>query len=58
MGVGVLSAGGGTDTEDAMTDAELSRHEWLEERAAILEFRAGYSRAEAERTALEMWETR
>ena len=39
-----------------ITDAELSRQEWFEERAGILEFDAGFERAEAERKAVEMWE--
>lgn len=39
-----------------MTDADLSRLEWLSERAAILEYDAGYPRKEAERLAVEMWE--
>lgn len=59
MGARVLPEGCGTDTGDAaVTDAELSRLEWLEERAAILEFMAGFSRADAERMALEMWNAR
>ena len=34
-----------------MTDAYLSRQEWIEERAAIYEFEAGFTRKEAERMA-------
>jgi hypothetical protein len=37
---------------DPFTDP--SHHEWFEERAAILEFDAGYSRADAERIAMEL----
>lgn len=39
-------------------DAILHRQEWLEERAAILEFDAGYSREEADLKALELWNRR
>ncbi len=38
-----------------MDDAELSRQEWIEERAAILEFNAGLPRHEAERLAQQCW---
>lgn len=30
--------------------------EWIDERAAILEFEAGMDRAQAERVAMEMWD--
>lgn len=39
-----------------MTDAELSKLEWISERAAILEFDAGYPRSEAEVMAEMLWE--
>ncbi|MFM2193449.1 MAG: hypothetical protein RLZZ460_119 [Chloroflexota bacterium] len=38
-----------------MTDADLARQEWLDERAAVLEFEAKFPRDEAERLALVMW---
>jgi len=38
-----------------MTDAELHRQEWIEERAGILEFDAGYDRTVAEALAKAMW---
>ncbi|MFO0335556.1 MAG: hypothetical protein ACK53C_11125 [Pseudomonadota bacterium] len=38
-----------------MTEAKLHREEWIEERAALLEFEAGYTRAEADRMAAEQW---
>ncbi len=34
---------------------EYDKQEWLEERAAIIEFDGGLPRAEAERLALECW---
>lgn len=34
------------------------RLEWIEERAAILEYDAKLPRAEAERLAVQMWEER
>jgi hypothetical protein len=36
------------------TDAQKSLEEWYQERAAILEFMAGYPKEEAERLAREM----
>ena len=39
-----------------MTDAELSRQEWIEERAAILEFCSGITRLQAELEARRLWE--
>jgi hypothetical protein len=39
-----------------MTDADLSKFEWLRERAAILEIDAGFDRPTAERVALALWE--
>jgi hypothetical protein len=41
-----------------MTDADLARQEWLDERAAVLEFDAKFPRDEAERLALVMWEAK
>ena len=41
-----------------MTDAELHREEWIEERAGILEHDAGYPRIEAETLARAMWSDR
>jgi hypothetical protein len=38
-----------------VTDAELNRLEWLEERAGILEHDAGYPRIVAEALAKAMW---
>jgi hypothetical protein len=38
-----------------MTDAELHREEWIEERAGILEHDAGYPRIVAEALAKAMW---
>jgi hypothetical protein len=38
-----------------VSDEELHREEWLAERAALLEFSAGLSRAEAEAAAIGMW---
>ena len=38
-----------------MTEAELHREEWIEERAGILEFDAGYERIVAEALAKAMW---
>ena len=38
-----------------MTDAELNRQEWIEERAGILEHDAGYPRIVAEALAKAMW---
>lgn len=40
------------------TDAELSRAEWIEERAGILEYDAGYQRADAEAMAEMLWDRR
>ena len=34
---------------------ECYKHNWLEERAAILEFESGYPREEAEAAAIEQW---
>jgi hypothetical protein len=39
-----------------MSEAELHREEWIEERAAILEFEAGFPRASAERMAVQQWQ--
>ncbi len=38
-----------------MTEADLHRSEWIEERAGILEHDAGYPRIEAEAVAKAMW---
>lgn len=38
-----------------MTDADLSRLEWIAERAAILEFDAGLAHDVAEIIAEQMW---
>lgn len=38
-----------------MTDAELHRGEWIDERAGILEFEAGYPRTIAEVMARVQW---
>ena len=38
-----------------MTPAEQSRDEWIEERAAILEYDAGYDQPTAERIAKRLW---
>lgn len=38
-----------------MTNDELHREEWIEERAGILEFEAGYERIVAEALAKAMW---
>ena len=38
-----------------MTDYELHREEWIAERAAILEFEAGYPREQAEGIAQQSW---
>lgn len=38
-----------------MTEAELHREEWIEERAALLEFEAGLTRELADRRAAEQW---
>ncbi len=38
-----------------MTEAQLHRHEWTSERAAILEFDAGYPREIAEVMARVQW---
>jgi hypothetical protein len=38
-----------------VTDAELHREEWIEERAGILEHDAGYDRTVAEALAKAMW---
>ena len=38
-----------------MTDADLHRSEWIEERAGILEHDAGYPRIVAEALAKAMW---
>ncbi len=57
MGVGVLSEGGGDDTGDAaVTDADLSREEWIEERIAILVHMAGVPEEEAKVAAVRHWE--
>jgi len=39
-----------------MSDAELNRQEWIEERAAILEFDSGFTRLQAELEARRLWE--
>ena len=39
-----------------MTDAELHREEWIEERAALREFEAGMPRAAAEVMARLDWQ--
>ena len=41
-----------------MTDAELHRQEWIDERAGILEHDAGYPRIVAETLARAMWSDR
>lgn len=38
-----------------MTEAELHREEWIEERAALLEFEGGLTRELADRRAAEQW---
>jgi hypothetical protein len=38
-----------------VSEAELHREEWIEERAGILEFEAKYPRVTAERLALAQW---
>ena len=38
-----------------MTEKEREREDWLEERAAIIEYEGGYARGVAEDLALEMW---
>lgn len=38
-----------------MTEAELHRHEWIEERAGLLKFDAGYPREIAEVMARLQW---
>lgn len=38
-----------------MTDDELHREEWIEERSGILEFDAGYDRTVAEALAADQW---
>jgi hypothetical protein len=38
-----------------MTESALHRHEWTQERAAILEFEAGYPREIAEVMARVQW---
>ena len=38
-----------------MTETELHREEWIEERAGILEFEAGRERIVAEALAKAMW---
>ena len=40
--------------DQKMTDTALSRQEWIDERAAILEFDAGFERAFAEIIAEEL----
>jgi hypothetical protein len=49
---------GETAEGEVMTDADLARQEWLDERAAVLEFEAKFPRDEAERLALVMWESK
>lgn len=39
-----------------MTDAELSRLEWISERAAIREYMGGQTRADAEAGAVADWQ--
>jgi len=40
-----------------MTDYELHREEWIEERIAFLVYSAGYSEESAEAMAVAQWET-
>lgn len=56
MGVGVLSKGGGDDTGVPMTDEELSRLEWIEERIAILVHMGNVPEEQAKVDAVRQWE--
>ena len=38
-----------------MTEAELHREEWIQERAGLLEFEAGYDHIVSEALAKAMW---